>query len=63
MKSSFIAQLLIAVVVMSGWTLNLVKLANLDFEAPYKTEVFRVVGLVPPVGMVMGWITFEEEEQ
>jgi hypothetical protein len=62
MKSLFIV-LLVAVVVSSGWILNLVKLADLDFEAPYKTEVFRVVGLVPPVGMVMGWITFEEEEQ
>lgn len=44
-----------------GWVRNIVKLSNLDFEPPYKTEVIRIVGLVPPVGMVTGWMTIGEE--
>ena len=44
-----------------GWGLNMYKLTGLDFEAPYKAEVLRVIGIVPPIGMVMGYITFDEE--
>jgi len=45
-----------------GWVKNAIKLVNLDFEPNYKAEVIRVIALVPPIGAVVGWLTFEEEE-
>lgn len=43
-----------------GWGINLVKFANSDFEAPYKSEVIRGVGVfIPPVGIVAGYLHIE----
>jgi len=44
-----------------GWVNNLIKLASADFEAPYKTEVVRAVGLIPVVGAITGYMTIGEE--
>lgn len=56
MKTMLIIQVLILLVVGTGWIKNLVKLTDCDFEAPYKAEVIHLVGIVPPVGMVTGWL-------
>ena len=56
---AFIAVIL--VVVGSGWVQNVYKLTKCDFETPYKTEVIRVVGIIPPVGAVVGWMDIGEE--
>lgn len=46
------------------WGTNVVKLCNLDFEAPYKAEVLRIIGIpAAPIGMILAWVTFEEEEE
>lgn len=40
-----------------GIVLNIVGLANCDFEAPYRAEIIRVAGLFsPPLGAVVGWV-------
>jgi hypothetical protein len=49
-------QLLIVLVIGAGWVMNIVKLADCDFEAPYKAEVIHAVGIIPPVGMITGWL-------
>ena len=52
----------IIVFMVGGWGGNLIKLCRCDFQAPYKTEVIRTLGVfVPPVGMVAGWMTIGEE--
>lgn len=45
-----------------GWFLNLFKIINeCDFEAPYKAEAIRIVGVfAAPVGGVVGWIDIED---
>ena len=48
--------LVIALVVGVGWVKNIIKLADCDFEAPCKAEVVHAVGLIPPVGMITGWL-------
>lgn len=48
--------LLIWIVGGIGWVKNIIKLAECDFEAPYKAEVIHAVGLVPIVGAVVGYI-------
>jgi hypothetical protein len=44
-----------------GWGLNIYKLTQADFEAPYKTELIRTAGLFPLIGMVTGYMTIGEE--
>ena len=39
-----------------GWVMNIIKLVNCDFVAPYKCEVIHGIGIIPPVGMVTGWL-------
>lgn len=39
-----------------GWILNIVKLTKLDFKAPYKAEVIRIIGITPPVGGIVGYL-------
>jgi len=48
--------LVVMVVVAVGWVMNVIKLANCDFAAPYKCEVVHGIGLIPPVGAITGWI-------
>lgn len=43
-----------------GWGRNLVLLSQTDFKAPYKAEVIRMVGILPPVGAIIGWIDIED---
>jgi hypothetical protein len=46
-----------------GWVNNIVHICKADFESPYKNEIFRCVGIpIPPLGVVLGWVTFDEEE-
>lgn len=54
---------LLAFLLISGWVMNIVKLARADFEAPYKTEIVRIIGLVPPVGVIVGHMTIGEENE
>lgn len=56
MKSAIGIYLVILLVIGTGWVKNVVKLAECDFEAPYKAEVIHTVGLVPFIGMVTGWL-------
>ena len=40
-----------------GWCMNVYKLAVVcDFESPYKCEAVRVVGIIPPIGAIVGYI-------
>lgn len=52
----------INILMITGWVKNVIKLTDCDFNAPYKTEVIRVVGILPPVGGIVGWITLEDEK-
>lgn len=43
-----------------GWIMNCVKFCRLDFKQPIKAEILRGIGLVPPIGAVMGWIPLKD---
>lgn len=43
-----------------GWCMNIYKLTQLDFEGPYKAEVLRVAGLLPPVGAIVGYLSIDD---
>lgn len=57
-KEILLVQGLILIIIGTGWIQNLIKLSECDFQAPYKCEIVHTVGLIPPVGMVTGWIDF-----
>ena len=56
MKTVMFVQLIILLIVGTGWVKNLIKLTECDFEPSYKAEVIHIVGIIPPVGMVTGWL-------
>ena len=56
MKNIMVLPVVIILVIGTGWVKNLIKLTECDFEAPYKAEVIHIVGLVPPVGAITGWL-------
>lgn len=56
MKGFLIIVIVAIIVVGTGWVKNLIKLSECDFEAPYKAEIIHAVGIIPPVGMITGWL-------
>ena len=56
MKSTALVSVVITIVIGVGWVKNLIKLSDCDFETPYKAEVIHVIGIIPPVGAVTGWL-------
>lgn len=58
-----IVYLVLAGVVIAGWGMNVIKLCSADFEAPYKTEIIRAVGVaVAPMGVIAGFMSIGEED-
>jgi len=51
-----IVAFIIIAIVGTGWVKNIIKLSNCDFKAPYKAEIIHGVGIIPPVGMITGWL-------
>lgn len=56
MKPLFLIVVAIVVLGIVGWVKNIIALSECDFAAPYKAEVIHVVGIIPPVGAIVGWI-------
>lgn len=47
-----------------GWGMNVYKFCTADFEAPYKTEIIRVVGIpVFFIGGITGYMDIGEENK
>lgn len=59
-----IGLLALILVPTTGYLMNVYAVFHLDFASPYKAEAIRTVGVfVPPVGVVAGFVTFEEEKK
>jgi len=56
MRIIVVTAVIITLVAGTGWVKNIIKLSNCDFEEPYKAEVVHMIGIIPPVGMVTGWL-------
>lgn len=56
MKNFLIIAAVIIAVVGTGWVKNIIKLSECDFQAPYTAEVIHAIGIIPPVGMITGWL-------
>ena len=59
--STVLAAIAILVIINIGLYLtNAVKLADCDFEVPYRCEVLHGIGLVPPLYLVTAWVDSDE---
>ncbi len=56
----FFIIVLFIVVSVGGWCLNVHKLTQCDFASPYKAEFIRCVGIIPPVGAVIGYFDIDD---
>ncbi len=56
MKTIVVVYILVVLIIGTGWVKNIIKLAECDFEAPYKAEIIHTIGIIPPVGMLTGWL-------
>jgi hypothetical protein len=55
---------LIVVLSVGPWGVNMYKFAVSDFEAPYKSEILRGIGIpFGPMGWVLGWMEIGDEGQ
>ncbi len=57
LKNIIAIQIIIVLIVGIGWVKKIIKLSDCDFKAPYKAEVVHIAGLLPPIGMVTGWLS------
>jgi prepilin-type N-terminal cleavage/methylation domain-containing protein len=65
-KGFTLIELMIVIIIIGGgigWVMNLVKLADTDFEEPYKTEIIRTISLVPFIGAFTGYMNIGEETE
>ena len=47
---------------ITGYTKNIIKLIDCDFDKPYKVEVIRSVGaIIPIVGVISGYCDIEDK--
>jgi hypothetical protein len=59
-KTLVIIYILIILLAGIGYVKNIINLTKLDFETPYKAEIFRTVGLIPPMGAIIGYINIKD---
>ena len=55
-----IATILIIILWLVGEILCIPKFINSDFKAPYKREVLYGIGIVSPVGGIIGWFNIKD---
>jgi len=58
LRRMIVVNFIILCLIVPGWCLNIFKLTKCDFEKPYKAEIIRIIGIVPPVGAITGWMDF-----
>lgn len=59
-----IIAIIIVVVMFFGYCINIYKVFQCDFEAPYKAEVIRISGIVVPViGAIGGYVDIKDGKE
>ena len=49
-------KLIVVIAMLVTWIVNLVKLINCDFYAPFKEEIIHAVGvIIPPASFITVW--------
>jgi hypothetical protein len=53
----------LSLLALLGYVVNIDKFFRCDFQAPYKTEIIRGIGIISPLGCITGWIKIEDTPQ
>lgn len=53
--------ILLVVTILYGSVMNVVKLVECDFKAPYKAECLRIIGIPTGLGVVFGYMEIKDE--
>ena len=57
----FLIYWLVILIGCVGWCMNVYKFCKCDFDAPYKAEIIRGVGIaVAPMGAITGYINIQD---
>ena len=60
MKIIYTITFAVAILGFAGLVQDIYKFVNCDFKAPYKAEILYGVGLIPPIGSIMGWLNIQD---
>mgnify|MGYP006280065171 CR=1 FL=1 len=62
MKENYAIGLAVLIVILSagGYFANIYRLTQCDFNAPYKCEILRGIGVVTGLGGFFGWVDLGE---
>lgn len=53
--------ILMGIAAVVGWGTNIYKFASADFQAPYKNEILRGIGIpFTPLGVVLGYLHIDD---
>lgn len=58
---NFLVSWIIGTVFLVAYVINVIKLSECDFQAPYRCEVIHVVGLFPPAQIVTSWFDSDKK--
>lgn len=53
----------LGIIGLLAFVLNIVKLTDCDFAAPYRCEAIHGIGLLPPAAIVTVWFATDKETQ
>ena len=53
----------LGIIGLLAFVLNIVKLTDCDFAAPYRCEAVHGIGLFPPAAIVTVWFATDKEAQ
>jgi len=59
-NTSIALYILIIIIFITAYIMNLYKLLQLDFKAPFKAEAIRVIGIFTPISIVTGFMDIKE---
>ena len=49
-------------ILLWGYVCNVIKLIQCDFKPPHKKEIIHAIGIIPPIGSVLGFIDIKDGE-
>jgi hypothetical protein len=56
MRTAYTIYFCLVLAIAIGMVKNIIKLTDCDFEPSYKAEIIHIIGLIPPIGAITGWL-------
>lgn len=56
MKTAALFIIAVIAAIVASWAVNIWKLTNCDFQAPYRCETVHALGIIPVISPVVVWV-------